>query len=370
MSKIKNKAKSAFLKIEVFMKKLGLIFLLIIIIIISQTSCSVKHDGNSKSEEDHSAPVSKEGFFFDTVCKITIFDMDNMSKENAEDAIDKSYKEAAKYEKVFSRQVDGSELWNLNKKGELEASDDLFTVIQAGLKYGDISGGKFDITMGPVLDLWKFNKEGVNQLPKEEDIKKALELVDYKIVEASKLNDSQNLVKTAGSGSEIDLGGIAKGYICDRISESLSDRGVTSAIVNLGGNITVIGEKPGNKPFNVAIEKPFSERKDMIGIVKMKNGTIVTSGTYERYVEVGGKKYHHILDPATGWPIDTDVVSVTILSKIGNSMECDAMSTTALLLGSERGLQLIEQAPEMEALFQLKDGTITKSSGFEYEEGR
>ena len=108
----------------------------------------------------------------------------------------------------------------------------------------------------------------------------------------------------------------------------------------------------------------------MIGIVKMKNGTIVTSGTYERYVEVGGKKYHHILDPATGWPIDTDVVSVTILSKLGNSMECDAMSTTALLLGSERGLQLIEETPEMEALFQLEDGTITKSSGFEYEEGR
>ena len=352
------------------MKKLVLIFLLIIVIIISQTSCSVKHVGNSKSEEDQSAPVSKEGFFFDTVCKITIFDMDNMSKENAEDAIDKSYKEAAKYEKIFSRQVDGSELWTLNHNGELEASDDLFTVIQTGLKYGDISDGKFDITMGPVLDLWNFNKEGINQLPKEEDIKKALELVDYKIVEASKLNDSQNLVKTAGNGSEIDLGGIAKGYICDRISEFLSDRGVTSAIVNLGGNITVIGEKPGNKPFNVAIEKPFSERKDMIGIVKMKNGTIVTSGTYERYVEVGGKKYHHILDPATGWPIDTDVVSVTILSKIGNSMECDAMSTTALLLGSERGLQLIEETPEMEALFQLEDGTIIKSSGFEYEEGR
>ena len=370
MSKIKNKAKSAFLKIEVFMKKLSLIFLLIITVIISQTSCSVKHVGNLNTDEDQKAPVSKEGFFFDTVCTITIFDMENMSKDHAEGAIDEAYKEAAKYEKIFSRQSESSELWNLNHSGELEVSDDLFTVIQTGLKYGDFSDGKFDITMGAVLDLWNFNKEGSNKLPKEEAVSKALETVDYKKVETIELNDSSNLVKTAGSGSEIDLGGIAKGYICDRISEFLTDRGVTSAIVNLGGNITVIGEKPGHKPFKVAIEKPFSERKDMIGIVKMKNGTIVTSGIYERYMEVGGKKFHHILDPKTGWPVDTDVVSVTILSKIGNSMECDAMSTTALLLGSERGLQLVESTPDVEALFQLKDGSKIKSSGFEYEEGR
>lgn len=352
------------------MKKLSLIFLLIIIVIISQTSCSVKHVGNMKSEVDQNSPVSKEEFFFDTVCNITIYDMENMSKENAENVIDESYKEAAKYEKIFSRQVEGSELWDLNHKGEMEVSDDLFKVIQTGLKYGDLSDGNFDITMGAVLDLWDFNEEGTNKLPKQEDIDKALETVDYRKIEAIKINDSRNLVKTPGSGSEIDLGGVAKGYICDRLSEFLSNRGVTSAIVNLGGNITVIGEKPGNKPFKVAIEKPFSERKDMIGIVKMKNGTIVTSGVYERYAEVGGKKYHHILDPTTGWPVDTDVVSVTVLSKIGTSMECDAMSTTALLLGSKRGLQFIESNPDIEALFQLSDGTIIKSSGFEYEEGR
>lgn len=351
------------------MKKLSLLFLLIIIVIISQTSCSVKHVGNLNSEVDQSAPVSKEGFFFDTVCTITIFDMENMSKENAEHTIEEAYKEAAKYEKIFSRQIEDSELWNLNHKGELEVSEDLFSVVQEGLKYGDLSDGKFDITMGSVLDLWDFQRDGSSKLPKKEDVNKALETVGYKRIEAKATNDAEYSIKTSGA-SEIDLGGVAKGYICDKLSELLLKRGVTSAIVNLGGNITVIGEKPGNKPFNVAIEKPFSERKDMIGIVKMKDGTIVTSGIYERYMEVGGQKYHHILDPATGWPVDTDVISVTILSKIGNSMECDAMSTTALLLGSERGLQLVESTPDMEALFQLKDGTKIKSSGFEYEEGR
>lgn len=351
------------------MKKLSLLFLLIIIVIISQTSCSVKHVGNLNSEVDQSAPVSKEGFFFDTVCTITIFDMENMSKENAEHTIEEAYKEAAKYEKIFSRQVEGSELWNLNHEGELEVSEDLFSVVQEGLKYGDLSDGKFDITMGSVLDLWDFQRDGPSKLPKKEDVNKALETVGYKRIEAKTTNDAKHSINTGGA-SEIDLGGVAKGYICDKLSELLLKRGVTSAIVNLGGNITVIGEKPGNKPFNVAIEKPFSERKDMIGIVKMKDGTIVTSGIYERYMEVGGQKYHHILDPATGWPVDTDVISVTILSKIGNSMECDAMSTTALLLGSERGLQLVESTPDMEALFQLKDGTKIKSSGFEYEEGR
>lgn len=352
------------------MKKLNLLLLLIIIIIISQTACSVKHDENLKSEENQNAPISKEAFFFDTVCNITILEMRDMSKENATKVIDEAYKEANKYEKIFSRQIENSELWKLNNYGEIEASEDLFNVVQTGIKYGDLSAGKFDITMGKVLDLWDFQRDGSGKLPKEDEVNKALETVGYKNVETSSLNGGKNLIKTGGRGSQIDLGGVAKGYICDKISEFLSNKGVTSAIVNLGGNITVIGEKPGNKPFNVAIEKPFSERKDMIGIVKMKNSTIVTSGIYERYLEVNGEKYHHILDPATGWPVDTDVISVTILSKIGHSMECDAMSTTALLLGSERGLKLVEANPDMEALFQLKDGTKIKSSGFQYEEGR
>ena len=361
----KNKAKSAFFIIEVFMKKSLILFLFIIIVIISQTACSVKSGLQGEADPD---PVAKEGFFFDTVCTISIYNMKDMSEEKAGKIIDSAFKEAEKYEKTFSKQTEGTELWQLNHDGRKDVSEDLFKSIETGIRYGDISGGKFDITMGGVLDLWDFHNSQSPSLPSKSDMDKELRTVGYQAISLTKHEDGSGTVTLGKEGQEVDLGGIAKGYICDKISQHLKDKGVKSAIVNLGGNITVIGEKTKDKPFKVGIEKPYSERKEIIGTVDMRNQTVVTSGIYERYVEVNGNKYHHILDPATGWPIDTDVSSVTILSKFGNSMNCDAMSTTALLLGSEKGLQLVEKTPDMEALFQLKDGTRITTSGFKYEE--
>ena len=347
------------------MKKSLILFLLIITVIISQTACSVKPGLQEERDPD---PVAKEGFFFDTVCTISIYDMRDMSKANAGKAIDSAFKEAEKYERIFSKQIEGTELWKLNHEGSKEVSRELFKNIETGIKFGDISGGKFDITMGGVLDLWDFHNSESPYLPSQRDIEKELQTVGYKGITIEKNDDGTGTVTLGKDGQEIDLGGIAKGYICDRISQYLKDEGVKSAIVNLGGNITVIGGKTKDKPFKVGVEKPYSERKEIIGTIDMRDQTIVTSGIYERYVEVDGKKYHHILDPATGWPIDTDVSSVTILSKLGNSMDCDAMSTTTLLLGSKKGLELVEKTPNMEALFQLKDGSKITTSGFKYEE--
>lgn len=347
------------------MKKSLILFLLIITVIISQTACSVKSGLQGEEEPE---PIAKEEFFFDTVCTISIYDMKSMSEEKAGETIDSAFKEAEKYEKVFSKQIEDSELWQLNHNGSKDVSKDLFENIETGIKYGDLSGGKFDITMGGVLDLWDFHNSESPYLPSQSNIDKELETVGYKAIAMEKHDDGSGTVTLGKAGQEIDLGGIAKGYICDKISEYLKDKGVKSAIINLGGNITVIGGKTKDKPFKVGVEKPYSGRKEIIGTVDMRNQTIVTSGIYERYVEVDGKKYHHILDPETGWPIDTDVSSVTILSKFGNSMNCDAMSTTALLLGSQKGLDLIEKNPDMEALFQLKDGSKVTTSGFKYEE--
>lgn len=361
-----NKARSAFLIMEVFVKKFLIILMLITCVIISHTACGVNKDGGSNGTTKD--PVSKEGFFFDTICTISIYDMDDMSQAKAEKLLEYAYKEAERYEKIFSRQIEGSDLWTLNNKGFIEMSAEAIKPLEAGIKYGDLSHGAFDITMGSVLDLWDFHKDsGTGNLPDESELKKRLETVGYKDVSIEKNKDGSGKITIAKPGQIIDLGGVAKGYICDEISGFLKKHGVKSAIVNLGGNITVIGKKPNGEAFKVGIEKPYSDRKDIIGAVDMNNQTIVTSGIYERYVEVDGKKYHHILDPNTGWPIDTDVVSVTVVSKFGNSMECDAMSTTLLLLGSEKGMKLVEKNKDMEALFQLKNGDMINTSGFKYE---
>lgn len=335
-------------------------------VIISHTACGVNNDGGSNNATKE--PVSKEGFFFDTICTISIYDMDEMSQDKAEKLLDDAYKEAERYEKIFSRQIEGSDLWKLNNEGSIELSAEAIKPLETGLKYGDLSEGAFDITTGAVLDLWDFHKDSsAGNLPDPGELEKRLSTVGYKDVKVEKAKDGSGKVTLGKEGQVVDLGGVAKGYICDEMSNYLKKHGVKSAIVNLGGNITVIGKKPGGEAFKVGIEKPYSDRKDIIGAVDMENQTIVTSGIYERYVEVDGKKYHHILDPKTGWPIDTDVVSVTVVSKFGNSMECDAMSTTILLLGSEKGIKLVEKNKDMEALFQLKNGDMINTSGFKYE---
>jgi thiamine biosynthesis lipoprotein len=171
--------------------------------------------------------------------------------------------------------------------------------------------------------------------------------------------------------AEIDLGGIAKGYIADRVAEELAKDKVTSAIISLGGNIECIGGKPSSDgasqiPFNIGIETPFSEMTQVTGSCKVTDGTLVTSGIYERFFEKDGVRYHHILDPKTGYPIENDVVGVTIRSSKGKSADCDALSTTCLILGVDKGMKLIEGLDGFDALFIDQDNQISKTSGMEF----
>jgi thiamine biosynthesis lipoprotein len=166
-------------------------------------------------------------------------------------------------------------------------------------------------------------------------------------------------------GTEIDLGGIAKGYIADKVAEFLEAKGVTSAVVDLGGNIVVIGEKgetlsnPVGTEFKVGIADPNSE--GLLGLLACKDKTVVTSGTYERYFELDGKRYHHVLDTKTGYPADTDLLAVTIVADKGHSVDCDGLSTSCLALGKEKGLKLIQGLDGVQAIFIDKDGKVTMS---------
>ncbi len=326
---------------------------------------------------------SKQSFYFDTICEITIFDLDpayfdDLTEDNFEDTsnalITDAFKLMSEYEKTLSRTVDGSDIDRINKaSGEATAvNEETLQVISKGIGFGDLSGGVFDITVGKASALWDFHEsleEGGTEVPSAEALKEASEHIDYKAIS---MDEASGTVRLDDPEMMLDLGGIAKGYIADRVSEYLRGLGVTSGIVNLGGNIEVIGGKAGSlgasleeqSDFSLGIRDPLDETGGLLGIYPGRDVTIVTSGTYERFIEVDGVKYHHILDPETGWPVDTDVLQVSVIAGAGHSADCDGLSTVCLALGSDKGTELIKELAEsgefgpLEAIFVTTDGEI------------
>ena len=326
---------------------------------------------------------SKQSFYFDTICEITIFDLDpayfdDLTEDNFEDTsnalITDAFKLMSEYEKTLSKTVDGSDIDRINKaSGEATAvNEETLQVISKGIGFGDLSGGVFDITVGKASALWDFHEsleEGGTEVPSAEALKEASGHIDYKAIS---MDEASGTVRLDDPEMMLDLGGIAKGYIADRVSEYLRGLGVTSGIVNLGGNIEVIGGKAGSlgasleeqSDFSLGIRDPLDETGGLLGIYPGRDVTIVTSGTYERFIEVDGVKYHHILDPETGWPVDNDVLQVSVIAGAGHSADCDGLSTVCLALGSDKGTELIKGLAEsgefgpLEAIFVTTDGEI------------
>ena len=313
-------------------------------------------------------PVSSQGFYLDTVCEITVWDMEDMDEEAAAEAIRGAFSLCAEYESLLSRTRADSDIGRLNSAGGAftECDPRTLEVLREGLRYSEETEGLFDITIGPVSSLWDFHHTD-SPVPDSSGLEAALEHVDWR-----GLTVTDTGAQLADPLAAVELGGIAKGYIADRLAEDLRSRGVTAAVINLGGNVECIGgkrpEKKGGEPvpFRIGIEYPYSDRKQILGAVDVLDGTVVTSGVYERYIEADGKKYHHILDPATGYPAETDLVSVTLCAGAGRSADCDALATICILLGSERGLARIEAEEGIEALFVRADGEIVTTSGMEW----
>lgn len=349
--------------------------LLIIVLILGLTGC-----GSS------SAPwngYAKQSFYFDTVCEITIFGFsegaaDTGSEESfdkaCEEVIADTFKLMSDYENTLSRTIEGSDIDRINKAGgeAVKVSPETIEVIEKGIEFGDVSEGVFDITVGKASDLWDFHEsltDEPSELPSEEALKEASVHIDYTKVTVDK---KAGTVKLEDPEMMLDLGGIAKGYIADKTAEYLRSRGVVSAIVNLGGNIEVIGGKNAGfgsgdqeqADFSLGIRDPGSETGGLLGIYPGKDLTVVTSGTYERFIEVDGVKYHHILDPETGYPVDTDVLQVSIIAGAGHSVDCDGLSTACLALGTEKGIELIKNLNadgrygDIEGIFVTEDGEI------------
>ena len=334
--------------------KLSLIFVIIATVIITQTACK-----NTKDVE----PVSKEGFYLDTVCKISIYDMDgDLDKEKAEAAINKAYKRCRELENTLSNTIESSEVSQINSAGGkwVTVGKDTLKVVKAGVKYGELSEGDFDITIGSVSGLWDFQAENP-VVPEQSKITEALKHVNYKNIQFD-----GNKIRLADPQAKLDLGGIAKGYVADELTTLLEKEGVTSAVINLGGNISTIGGKPDGSPFVIGIEKPYTDRTEIIGTTTADNQTVVTSGIYERQFQQNGKIYHHVLSSKTGYPVETQLEAVSLVAKKGRSMDIDAMSTICLMKGVDGGKAFIKKQKGVEAVFSAQGKEVAKTKGMKF----
>lgn len=231
------------------------------------------------------------------------------------------------YETLLSRTKEGSDVWRINNaQGEVIVSEETAYIIRTALEYCEKTGGKYDITITPVSSLWDFGKEIIpNRLELEQAVKK----VDYK-----KIKVNGNIIDSGGA--QIDLGSAAKGYIADKLKEFFEQKGVSDAIINLGGNVYVIG----NRYNKVGVASPFGS--GVCGVIKMSNASAVTSGVYQRCFEKNGTLYHHILDTSTGYSLNTDLLSVTVVGE--SSLLCDILSTACMVSGVDGARKLLEEA--------------------------
>lgn len=257
------------------------------------------------------------------------------------------FAEITRVENLLSKYKEGSDVFRLNNSGKLAVSPDTLYVIREAKKFWLMSNGAFDITVAPLVELWGF-KDKKYSVPLEEKIKATLKLVGMdKII----FNDFNNMVEFKVPGTQIDLGAIAKGYAVDCAVDKLRRHGIKSCVVNAGGQIYCLGDKFG-KPWNVAIKDP--RQGDFYDFLKLKDKAVATSGDYEQYFIKEKKRYSHIFNPKTGYPVESDVVSVTVVASDG--LTADALSTSIFVLGKEKGEELIKKFPDVKAkIIESKD---------------
>lgn len=306
-----------------------------------------------QGSEKKSEPLSQSNFQLDTVITISLYDWEE------EGIFQETFAEIDRLESLLSVDKEGSDLdklWKNAGKEWTKVSKETAEVLRSSLQYSRLSDGYFDVTAGPLISLWNI-REGTGHIPTAEELKVAQNCIGYQgLLEQGK---GEFLLQSAGM--KANLGAIAKGYIADCMKSFLMEKGVKSGIINLGGNVVVIGENPEGKPFTIGIQDPLKATGEILGTIQATDCSLVSSGINERYFESEGVRYHHILDPFTGYPSDNGVAGVTILSE--NSMDGDALSTSVFLLGKEKGLALVESLPGIEALIVDMDGKVTMTTG-------
>lgn len=315
----------------------------------------------------NTVPISRTGFYFDTVIQITLYDTED------ETILDGCFALAEKYENLFSATKEGSDVWKINHAGgeTVTVSEETVALLVTATDYANATEGAIDPTIRPVSELWDFGSEGEAHVPEDTAIKEALSHVSYDHIlfgTAPSDETGEPVLRTVtltDPEAAVDLGFIAKGYIADKLKEYLLSQDVTSACISLGGNVITIGEKPDGSPFRIGIQEPFAAEGTPIGTVEIRDTSVVTSGIYERCFYEDDVFYHHVLDTSTGYPVDNELASVTIICD--SSTRADALSTSCLCLGLDKGRKLLDAQKDVAYLFITKDGTQYASENFLYE---
>ena len=277
-------------------------------------------------KEDGGTACTRQLFAMDTVMSFTAYG------PKAEEAVDAAMKEIERLDALLSTGNESSEISQLNAAGSFLISEDTLKLLEEAESIRQSTGGLFDVTVYPLMQLWGF-PAGDYRVPTQEEISRTLSLVDAAQIQI------EGAQVTLGEGQQVDLGGIAKGYASDRVMELYREYGVTSGMVSLGGNIETLGTKPDGTDWKIGIRNPEitaasdigSGTEDVLLALEVENRAVITSGGYERYFEENGETYIHILDPRTGYPADSGLLSVTVVSE--NGMLADALSTSLYIMG-------------------------------------
>ncbi|MCL2720832.1 MAG: FAD:protein FMN transferase [Treponema sp.] len=295
---------------------------------------------------------------FGTACTITLYEHGSTGIYN------EIFSKIHQIDNLMSINILSSDVSRINNNAGIEpvqVHEETFKVIERAVYYAGLSDGAFDPTVGPLVNLWGIGK-GNRNIPSQNEIDKTLTLINWSNIE---LDPKTNSVFLTQSGMSLDLGAIAKGYAADAAAQIIKEAGIKRALINLGGDVYVLGEKPDKIPWKIGIQHPYEERNVTIGYVQLqKDKALVTSGVYERFFIRNEIRYHHIFNPSNGYPADNNLLSVTIIAQ--TAMNADALSTAVFVLGYEKGMELIKNIPDAEAMFVFKDRSIRTTSGVNF----
>jgi FAD:protein FMN transferase len=297
--------------------------------------------------------VSDSRLTLGTVVEITLI---GNNKAALEEAMAAAFARITEIEKVADRFTAESEITAINRRkapGTIAVSADMLRMLAMSRKVSDLTGGAFDVTVAPLVDIWGFDVGG--RLPAPEEIARELTRVDYHRVE---INEASSTVTLADGSVRLELGGIAQGYAAGEVERLIRERGIKSGVINISGDIAVIGDKNG-KPWRIGVQDP-RETSKLCAVINAKDIAIVTSGDYERCFFVDGVRYHHILDPKTGYPA-RGCASVTVVTT--DVALADGLSTAIFVLGPEAGMKFAESQPGVEVLIVTDGGEMISSPG-------
>ncbi len=314
------------------------------------------------SKISKSKAYEKNFITMDTPMKLTAYG------PNAQKAVDESIQKLYELNDMASSTISNSDVSKINNaagKSYVKVHPEIIKMLVASQKYSKLSNGAWDITVGPLINLWGIGTDKA-KVPSETEIKSKLPLVGYeKII----IDEKNNSVMLKESGMSIDLGGIAKGFAADEVLKIYKKYNIKDGLINLGSSsIYAVGKNENSHPWSIGIKNPRNESAgNYLGIIKASDEALSTSGDYERYFIKDGKRYHHILNPSTGYPVDNGIMSVTVMVSgdvADNSMLADIMSLTVFELGTEKGIKLIDSMPNLACEITTTDYKIYKSSRF------